>query len=81
YLQANELIYRHNPETNALAKQLAEEAIALDPEFAAAHYALGKTHMHDVWLGVSKSPRDSIGNSIKQIQKAIALDNTLAEAH
>jgi adenylate cyclase len=81
YLQANELIYRHNPETNALAKQLAEEAIALDPEFAAAHYALGKTHMHDVWLGVSRSPKDSIRNSIQQIQNAIALDNTLAEAH
>jgi len=32
YLQAYELVNRMNPESNALAKQLAEEAITLDPE-------------------------------------------------
>jgi adenylate cyclase len=33
-LQANELMARINPESNALAKRLAEEANALDPEYA-----------------------------------------------
>jgi adenylate cyclase len=81
YLQAHELLYRHNPETNALAKQLAEEAIALDPEFASAYYALGKTHINAVWLGTSKSPKNSIGKAIELVQRAIALDDTFAEAH
>jgi adenylate cyclase len=62
YLQANEYAYRINPETNALAKQLAEEAIA-------------------VWLGTSKSPKQSIGKAIGSVKKAIALDDTYAEAH
>jgi adenylate cyclase len=81
YLQANELIYRHNPETNALAKELVEEATTLDPEFASAYYALGKTQINDVWLGTSKFPKDSIAKAIKLVQKAITLDDTYAEAH
>jgi len=80
-LQANELIHRVNPESNALAKQLAEEAIALDPEYAWAYYNLGRAHQLDVWLRTSKSPKESIGKAIGFIKKAIALDDTLAVAH
>jgi adenylate cyclase len=80
-LQANEYVHRLNPESNALGKQLAEEAIALDPEYAWAYYNLGRAHQLDVWLRVSKSPKESIGKAIGFIKKAIALDDTLAEAH
>jgi TolB-like protein/Tfp pilus assembly protein PilF len=80
-LQANELMHRINIESNALAKQLAEEAIALDPKYAWAYYNLGIAHELDVWLGVSKSPKQSIDKAIGLEQKAIALDDTLAEAH
>ncbi|MGD8687021.1 MAG: tetratricopeptide repeat protein [Syntrophobacterales bacterium] len=80
-LQANELIHRVNPESNALAKQLAEEAVALDPEYAWAYYNLGRAHQLDVFLRVSKSPQRSIGKAIGFMKKAIALDDTLAEAH
>jgi adenylate cyclase len=80
-LQANELISRINPESNALAKQLAEEAVALDPEYSWAYYALGRSHMMDVWVKASKSPKESIGKAIELVQKAIALDETNAHAH
>jgi tetratricopeptide (TPR) repeat protein len=80
-LQANELVHRVNPESNALAKQLAEEAVALDPEYAWAYYNLGRAHQLDVFLGVSKSPKQSIGKAIGLMKKAIALDESLAEAH
>jgi tetratricopeptide (TPR) repeat protein len=80
-LQANELLHKVNPESNALGKQLAEEAIALDPEYAWAYYNLGRTHQLDVWLRTSKSPKESIGKAIGFIKKAIALDDTLAVAH
>jgi adenylate cyclase len=80
-LQAYEHAHRINPESNALAKQLAEQAIALDPEYASAYTELGRSHMVDVWVGTSKSPKESIGNSIKLLKKAIALDDTYAEAH
>jgi adenylate cyclase len=80
-LQANELVHRVNPESNALGKQLAEEAVALDPEYAWAYYTLGRTHQLDVWLRTSKSPKESIGKAIGLMKKAITLDDTLAEAH
>jgi adenylate cyclase len=80
-LQANELVHRVNPESNALGKKLAEEAVALDPEYAWAYYNLGRAHQLDVWLRTSKSPRESIGKAIGFMKKAIALHDTLAEAH
>lgn len=81
YLQAHELIYRLNIQSIALGKQLAEEAIALDPEYAPAYYALGKVHMLDVWLGTSESPKASMAKAMELVQKAIALDDKNADAH
>jgi len=80
-LQAYEHAHRINPESNALAKQLAEEAVALDPEYAIAYTELGRAHMVDVWVGTSESPKESIGKSIKLLKKAIVLDDTYAEAY
>jgi adenylate cyclase len=80
-LQAYWYIHRINPESNALAKQLAEEAIALDPQYAVAYKELGRAHMLDALLGISKSPKASIGQAIGLLKKAIALDDTYAEAH
>jgi len=81
YLRASEYIQKFNKESNALGKQLAEEAIALDPEYASAYMILGKAHMLDVWIGSSKSSKDSIAKAIELEQKAIALDDSYAEAH
>jgi adenylate cyclase len=81
YLQANELITRLNVESNALGKQLAEEAVALDPEYAWAYFVLSRAHMVDVWLRSSKSPKQSIAKAMELLQKAIVLDDTFAEAH
>jgi adenylate cyclase len=81
YLQARDYLLKLNPENNALAKQLAEEAIALDPEYSTAYRALSAVHIRDVWLGSSKSPKDSIAKAIELVQKAIALDKTYSEAY
>jgi adenylate cyclase len=63
------------------ARQLAEEAIALDPNYAYAHHLLGRTHGIDVWLGLSRSPRESLKRCIELEMKAITLDSSLAIAH
>jgi len=81
FLKANELIDQINPESHALAKQLAEEAIALDPEYAGAYYVLGRINTMAVWLGKTKSPKESIAKAMESFQKAIALDNSFAEAY
>jgi adenylate cyclase len=81
YLQANDLINKVNPDSNALAKQLVKEAVTLDPEYASAYYNLARTNVVDVWLGTSKSPKESIVAAMKLLQKAIELNGTYAEAH
>ena len=80
-LQGREQFYRMNKEDNALGRQLIEEAIALDPDFANAYAYLASTHMVDAWLGSSKSPRGSLTQAIELAQKAIALDESYANAH
>ena len=74
FLQAQEYMLRQNIEGNIMAKRLAEEAIALDPEFAGGYSMLGVTHLMDVWFGLSKSPKESLDKAVELTQKAISLD-------
>jgi len=80
-LQAREKWIQMNQESNALARQLAEESIALDPDYAFAYVILAGTHMMDVFLGSSKSPKDSIKQAIALNKKVMALDDSLPNAH
>ena len=81
YLQANEYIQQGNIESYALARQLAEQAIILDPEYAAAYGVLSQLHIADFWLDASKSQEQSLTEAIKLLQKAIDLDDSYAGAH
>jgi len=80
-LQAREKWILMNKESNALARQLAEESIALDPDYAFAYVILAGTHMMDVFLGSSKSREDSMKQAIALNKKALALDDSLPNAH
>jgi adenylate cyclase len=74
-MQAREQITKHNVESNALGQRLEQEALTLDPNYAMATRILGVTHMHDVLLGSSKSPKQSLGEAIKLVKRAIELDD------
>jgi TolB-like protein/Tfp pilus assembly protein PilF len=63
------------------AKRLSEEAIALDPNYAFAYMTLGASHGISIFLGMSKSPGESLKRAIELSQKAIALDDSLGQAH
>jgi tetratricopeptide (TPR) repeat protein len=80
-MEAREHFYRATKEDNALARKLYEEVIALDPDYAIAYAILAWTHMAELWVGTSKSPRESLGRAIELGQKAIALDESEAVGH
>jgi adenylate cyclase len=80
-LQAREPFYTVTKEGFAQARRLSEEAIALDPEYAAAYLYLGSTHFMDVIMASSKSPKDSLKRAFEFITKAKALDASYASAH
>jgi adenylate cyclase len=75
-LQGVEQLDSMNPGANALAREMFEEAIALDAEYATAYSCLGYTHMMDVYLGSSKSPKESLERGMELAQKAITLDDS-----
>ena len=81
YLEARENVNQLNKEGNARARQLAQESIELDPDYPMPYRILAATHRMDVYLGVSKSPKESIGTCMKLLNKAIKLDDTYAEAY
>jgi adenylate cyclase len=80
-LQALEISGRFTPEDNIKARQLAEEAIALDPKYPVAYRTLAWTHYNELWGGWSKNRAKSFQLAIKEAQKAVELDNTQAGAH
>ena len=81
YLQAVDLWTRLTKETNAQAKKLLEEAIALDPEYPGPYIGLAKTYAMDVFLGKTVSSEQSLARAFEFAQKAISLDNTNGAAY
>ena len=81
YLEAQSKLIKLNIENNDLGRQLAKEAIELDPQFAMAYRVLATAYLMDVLLGTSKSPKKSIGMRIKLLKQAIELDSSYGEAY
>ncbi|HKJ34586.1 MAG TPA: adenylate/guanylate cyclase domain-containing protein [Balneolales bacterium] len=80
-LQSTYYRRRLNAEDNAKARRLAEEAIAMDPEYAFAYTTLSRTHVVDVWLRTTKSPRESFTTAMDLANKALSIDDSLADAY
>jgi tetratricopeptide (TPR) repeat protein len=77
YLKAMEgwqRLHHGTKEDNAFARKLAQEAIAMDPEYARGYALLANTHVRDVWEGRAKSSKESLEKAIELTQKAILLD-------
>jgi adenylate cyclase len=66
---------------NSDARKLFEQAIQLDPNFASAYAALGKTRTKAASAGWTEFPDDAYQQSERLAQKAIELDKDNAEAH
>jgi tetratricopeptide (TPR) repeat protein len=70
-----------NKEDTVRARQMAEQAIALDPGYASAHVVLGFTHFFDAVFGWSKSPKESLAQASRFAHKALALDDARSGAY
>jgi adenylate cyclase len=80
FLQGVEYIKRFNRDGNLLARKMAEEAIALDPNYPRGYRLLAATHRVDVTLGISESPKQSLAKAAELYQKVIAMDPSDAPA-
>jgi adenylate cyclase len=75
-LQAIEYLRRTSKEGVSLARQLAEEAMALDPEYARPYRIVAACHITDIFWGLSKSRKKSMEQAVEMAQKAISLDES-----
>ncbi len=75
--------YRHRTKNYLIkAKQLFEEAITIDPNFALPHAMLGFAYHHlGHYYTSGETSRNNIENGLKSAKKAIELDNTLSTAY
>ncbi len=79
-LRGLEYYFRRTEEANAVARQLFEKAIALDPEYAWAYSRLGWTYATEWSFGWSQD-RESLEQAFKLAKKALALEDALPDAH
>jgi len=79
--QAREHYRIMSKEEQALARQSAEEAIALDSQYSAAYALLAVIPYNETFLGVHKNPREALERALKVGKKAVALDDSSSHAH
>jgi adenylate cyclase len=80
-LKTREHAKLHTKEGNEEVRKLSKEAIALDPDYAHAYWWLAYADVMDVWFGFSKSPKESLLNAIKTLQKSIDINESFGHAH
>jgi adenylate cyclase len=77
-LQLNALYNIDIKENIVLIRQLAKEAISLDPNYAWAYDALGFAHLNDIYYGLTKDFAKSWKTAFELGQKAQSLDEKAA---
>ncbi len=84
YLKALEAVVqfaRMDRQGSMKTKQLAKEAIALDPDYAFPYSTLSTAHLLDLWFDFSESPEESMRLAVEAAQKALALDPSDPRTH
>ena len=74
YLKGTYHIYRRTPQDSLVARQMFEEAINIDPNFAGAFRGIGFAHADEVWFRTTKSAEKSIEQAELAAQKCGALN-------
>ena len=72
---------RHIREDGLEARQLAEDALQIDPHYAHAWVTLGWTHWQEAYWGWSESSELSLERAFEAAQKALKLNATHPDAY
>jgi adenylate cyclase len=75
FLRGREAYWRWTPETNAQARRMFEQAIGLDPQYAAAYAGLSATQLDD-WIYWTPF-RASLDQILALAHRAVELDDSL----
>ena len=80
YVKAYDLFERHTKEDNARARELLDQTLKLEPNYANALALKAVTHFQDARFGYTESPAESFMRSVELCQKALALDDSAPDS-
>ena len=80
-MQARAYANHFTPEANTLARQAAEEALELDPNYPMAYLWLSATYLMELAYGSGEPSAGTLRKADELVQKALKLDENLAEGH
>jgi adenylate cyclase len=81
YMRAMDCFFRTNEKDNKQTRQFLKEAINIDKGFTLLYTMLGFTHIVDLSFGWSKSPIESFEHAEKNVEKALALNDSIDLTH
>ncbi len=81
FLRAREQMLLHTKAGNAESRNLLGGVIAKHPDFAAAHACMAFTYGNDAANGWAEDPDQAIALSLEIAERAVAMDDSEAQAH
>jgi len=81
YLRGLEAHGRRSEDQNHIARRHFDEAVALDPEFAAAYAGLALTYSREAIDGWTFNPSHSLERAAHYVDKAANIDSSLPQVH
>jgi TolB-like protein/class 3 adenylate cyclase/Tfp pilus assembly protein PilF len=80
-VRGHSLFRKGKKEDYVQAKELFEQAIALDPDYVLPLELLGTIYVNEARQGWTQSPADSIRQAVELAEKALAIDKNSAGVH
>jgi adenylate cyclase len=80
-LEARSYMRAFNIDDIRMARRITEEIVEMCPENPMSYIMLASVHLLEYWLGIGKSPRESIEKGMELAQKALVMDDSLWGAH
>ena len=81
YLRGRERAWLNTRSGNVEARSLLERAVAINPDFAAAHAFIGFTHVNDYINGWAEVPEQSLQIGLEIAERAVQLDEAEPQGH
>jgi len=79
FIQIPELLFSHQRENVLISRQLAEQALQLDKNYAEAWTMLGLSHWEEAFNGWSEDPAASLDLALDAVSRSRAIDDSIPD--
>ena len=81
YLEGIRALNSQSIDGTRVGRRFAEEAIEMCPENPMVYSLMSMANFYEYWLGLGKSPQESVEKGMKMAQKALAMDDSTPGLH